>query len=497
MVGYNLLRATLLSALLFATTALTARVTWIVGEGTPIDAKMVADNLANILQEEVEIIATDTTYLTAWANNPKTEEERVRQLSTDTLLITLSGHETPGLATLGIASLLKQRPLHLSKPILAATQKPIYRMRGLTDNKTLQRTARVAIGAGIDFVALPKVWQQVYTDDTFYNGKVPKGPVSETYIIATALAKTIRGKDFDCPLLQGVHEDVAESLIESIEDGLELTEDVLYAAKHMALGTYDVRIGNAFEAVLYDGSFEHAIGDWLLRFAQADKRELKLHYTTDTELDTGLPCLFRTVNPLGKAPKASLYTRPAFKDDTGLTELDHLNEILSADAAKQNWLPFPIAVAEWTRQLNGKPVYNGTVPTPAAAAMFAAMVYLDWTGAAILPQGITQEETIAIGIGLEIMLRMRLQRTDVNAIFCRPLDDRTYTFSLWRKPTEKIVLQLSTDDKKVRVSPRELTFTPDTYWSRQTVTVDTPCKLLWKIPAKNFPGQNTGVRIVE
>ncbi len=497
MSGYSLLKSTVLCTLLFVTMPLMARVTWLVGEGAPVDAKAVADTLANLLQEEVEVVATDTTYLSAWANNPETEDTRLRRLGANTLLITPSAKESAELATLGIASIQKQRPFHLAKPILVSTQKHVYRMRGLTDNKALQRAARIALGTELNYVALPKVWQQVYTDDTFYNGRVPKGAVSEAYISAAALALTIRGEDFDCPLLPGVHKDVAEDLLDSIKDGLELTEDVLYAARHLARASYDVRVGNTFEAVLYDGAFEHAIGDWLQRLAAADGRTLTLHYTTDTELNTGLPCLFRTVNPQGDAPKASCYTRPAFKDDSGLTELIHLPEILSADAKKPRWLPFPLAVAEWTRQLNGKPVYDGVVPTQAAAAMFASMVYLEWTGAAILPQGITQEETLAIGIGLEVMLKMRLQRSDVNAIFCRPIGDKTYAFSLWRKPTDKVTLQISSDTKAVNVTPKKLTFTPDTYWSRQTVTVDAPCTLLWKIPSKDFPGQNTGVRAVE
>ncbi len=497
MFGHAFLRSILLSTLLLTTSVLSARVTWILGEGAPVGATAVADQLAAMLGEEVEVVATNTTYLSAWANNPETEEARVRQLAADHLLITPSSTESLELATLALTAIRDQRALHLSRPILVATQKPVYRMRGLTDNKTLQRTARVALGSDLDFIALPKVWQQVYTDDTFYNGRVPKGPVSEAYIIAAALAFKVRGEEFACPRLPGVHPDIADELIESVKEGLTLTDDVLYAARHLARSSYDIRLGNTFEAVLFDGAFEHAIGDWLTRFAQADGRTLTLHYTTDTELNTGLPCLFRTVNPLGKAPNASLYTRPAFKDDSGITELTHLNAILKADAAKQNWLPFPLAVAEWTRRLSGKPIYNGTTPTPAAAAMFAAMIYLDWTGSAVLPQGIDQEETVAIGIGLETMLKMRLQRAEVNAIFCRPIDAKTYAFSLWQQPKDKVTLSISSDNKDVRVSPRKLTFTPETYWSRQTVTVEAPCKLLWKIPAQDFPGQNNGVRIVE
>ncbi len=497
MLGQTFLRSVLLSTCLLTATMLSARVTWIVGKGAPVDAQAVASQLSAMLQEEVELVTEGTTYLSAWANNPETEEERLRQLSAERLLITLSGKESFELATIGLTAIREQRDIHLAKPILVAVQKPVYRMRGLTDNKLLQRTARVAIGSDLDFIALPKVWQQVYTDDTFYNERVPKGATSEAYIAAAALAFTLRGDDFECPLLSGIHADVAEDLLDSICDGLPLTEDVLYAARHLARSTYDIRLSNAFEAVLYDGAFEHAIGDWLLRFAQADGRALTLHYTTDTELNTGLPCLFRTVNPLGDAPKASLYTRPAFKDDTGLTELEHLEEILKADAKKPHWLPFPLAVAEWTRRLTGKPIYDGVVPTPAASAMFAAMVYLDWTGSTVLPHGISQEETVAIGIGIEIMLRSRLQRSDVNAIFCRPIDSKTYAFSLWRRPTDDVTLQISTDQRDVHATPKALTFTPETYWSRQTVTVDGPCKLLWKIPSRDFPGQNTGARIIE
>ncbi len=489
-------RSLLLTLATLCAAVVSARITWICGEGTPMDVPAVAENLKQLLNEEVEVVTANTTYLSVWANDPKSEDERLRLLSADRLFITLSEREPFPLAILGLDAIGHQRTVHRSVPLVVAAQRPVYKMKGLCNNRRLQEIARVSLGAEMDFVALPKVWQQVYTDDTFYYDRVPKGVVTESYIFACGIALALTDEECDLPPLAGIHEDVADDLIDSIEDGYDLTEDVLYAARHLAYGTYNLRLGNAFTAVLYDGAFEHAIGDWLMKLAKADGRELTLHYTTDTKLDTGVPCLFRTTHALGKAPNAFTYTRPAFKDDSGLTELDHLVDILNRDLKKQNWMPFPLAVADWTRVLTGHPVYNGTVPSNAAAAMFAAMLYLEWTGSAVLPADAGQLETVAIGIGLDVMLRMRLQRANVNAIFCRPIDDTTYTFSLWRRPTEKVTLQVSAKEKKMKVKPKKLTFTPDNYWAPQTVTVDAPCTLLWKIPTKTFPGQNTGARFV-
>ncbi len=490
-------RSLLLLMATLCTAFLSARITWICGEGTPMDTKAVAENLKLLLHEEIEVVTTDTTYLSVWANNPKSEDERLRLLAADKVIITLSEKEPFSLAILGLDAIAHQRTVHRSTALVVAAQRPVYQMKGLCNNRRVQETARVALGAELDFVALPKVWQQVYTDDTFYYDRVPKGTVTESYVFACGIALAITKGKCKLPPLPGIHDSVADDLIDSIEDGFERTEDVLYAARHLALGTYDLRVGSSFSAVLYDGAFEHAIGDWLLKLAASDGRKLTLHYTTDTKITTGVPCLFRTTQPLGKAPNAFTYTRPAFKDDSGLTELDHLVEILNRDLKKQNWMPFPLAVADWTRQLTGHPVYNGTVPSNAAAAMFAAMLYLEWTGAAVLPSDAGQVETVAIGIGLDIMLRMKLQRANVNAVLCRPIGEKTFAFSLWRRPTEKVTLRISADNKKTKVTPSEITFKPDTYWSRQSITVEAPCTLLWKIPTKDFPGQNTGARTVE
>ncbi len=490
-------RLFLLVALLFSASLLSARVTWICGKGSPLDVPVVAETLGKILNTSVDVVSTDTTYLSVWANDPKHAQQRERLLAADYLFVTPSEEEPLELATLGLDAIASQRKEQFTPMLLVAAQKPVYTMRKLCDNRRLQRLARVSLGAEIDFLALPKVWQQVYTDDTFYNDKVPKGTVSESYVFAAGIALALTDGECDLPRLGGIHTAVADDLIESIEEGVELTEDVLYAARHLTLGSYDLRVGTSFSAVLYDGAFEHEIGEWLVKLAEADGRTLTLHYTTDTELNTGLPCLFRTVNPLGNAPKACTYTRPAYADDTGLTELDHLTEIIKTDADKQNWMPFPLAVAEWTRKYPNRPVYAGVKPTAPIAAMFAAMLYLEWTGVAVLPARSNQLETVAIGIGLDVMLRMRLQRAKVNAIFCRPMGNNTYSFSLWRKPTEKVRLQISTDHPDKKATPSVLEFTPETYWSRQTVTAEGPCMLLWKIPARNFPGQNTGIRVIE
>ena len=140
-----------------------------------------------------------------------------------------------------------------------------------------------------------------------------------------------------------------------------------------------------------------------------------------------------------------------------------------------------------------RPVYDGARPSEPAAAMFAAMLYLKWTGAAVLPPKCDQTETLAITIGLDVMLRSKLLRPTVNAVFCRPLGEGRYAFSLWRPPAGKVTLFLSSDDLSAPVEPRALTFRPDTFWQRQTVAAPTGATLFWKIqPA--LPGQTTGAR---
>ena len=353
----------------------------------------------------------------------------------------------------------------------------------------------VALAARLPFAPLPKVWQRVYTDDTFYDGRVPRGARTEAYVLAAGIALALNGANAPLPPLPGLHPEVAEELVASIREGFALRPDVLYAAERRTLPAFPVRVGDAFDAVLYDGAFERAIGDWLLRLAQADGRALSLHYTTDTDLATGVPCLYRTIRPPTAATAATLYTRPAFSDDTGREELAHLAQILAADAAKPEWIPFPLAVAEFARRLPDVPVYAGARPSEPAAAMFAAMLYLKWTGAAVLPPRCGQTETLAIAIGLDVMLRARLLRPTVNAVFCRPLGEGRYAFSLWRPPASKVTLFLSSDDLSAAVEPRALTFGPDTFWQRQTVAAPAGATLYWKIqPA--LPGQTTGAREV-
>lgn len=484
------------SITLFCLPSLLANIVWLVGKGAAIDAPAVVEQLRPMLGDEsVEIV--DYTWLSAWVNTPDADGTRAKLLAADTLWVTLAPGETHGLAFLGLSTLKTLRPRHLSEATLVAVQKPVYQMSGLCINTLLQQRARLAIGAGLDFIALPKVWQQVYTDDTFYNGKVPKGPAAENYIFAAGLALSLKGEDYELPLMSGIHPDLAEDLIDSILDGLELREDVLYAAEHLPAGGFDVRAGTTFDAILYDGAFERKIGDWLEAFALADGRKLTLHYTKDTSIDTGWPCLFRTIHTLGKMPKASVYTRPAFADDTGRTELEHLEAIFKADVNKKGWMPFPLAVAEWTRRHPKEPVYNGAEPTEPVAAMFAAMLYLKWTGAAVLPPTCDQQASAAIGIGLDVMLRHQRLRRDVNAIFCRQLADGRFAFSLWRRPTDDVEIRLATDTDDKHVSERKLVFTEDDFWSPQSVTVDTPCTFYWKISAKNFPGQNTGARTLD
>lgn len=490
------LRRLLTCALVLTAPLLCARVTWIVGGGVPYDAPAVAQQLETMLQEPVTLLSADMPFLSAWANLPATEAARLESLNADTLLISPAAGESDNLFFMALQAIKAQRDFTKARPIVIAAQKPVYQMNGLCNNRMLQLAARMASGAGCDFTALPKVWQQVYTDDTFYNGKVPKGRVSENYIFAAGIALAVRGEDAGLPRLPGIHEDVADDLIDSIREGFALREHVLYAARFFTVEPFEVRVGNAFSAVLYDGDFERAIGDALLRLAEADGRKLELHYTTDTALETGLPALFRTVKPPEKMPQALLYTRPAFKDDSALTELDHLTDILKADAAKTNWLPFPLAVAEWTRRLTGRPIYDGVRPTPEAALMFASMIYLKWTGSAVVPLKASQVETIAVSIGLDTMLASKLYYAKPNAVFYRPLGDNRFAFSLWRKPEEEVVLNLAVTDPKARLSEKTLEFNEDNYWTRQTVTLEGSGTLFWKIRAKTFPGQNTGARAI-
>lgn len=488
-------RLFLILATLCYVPVLSAKVVWLVGKGAPIDAPTVAQELSTMLKgEEVQVV--EYTWLSAWVNTPDPDGTRAELLKADTLLVTRAAAESDHLAFLGLATLRELRPLYLSDIKLVAVQKPVYRMSGLCNNGRLQQTARLAIGANVDFIALPKVWQRVYTDDTFYNNKVPKGANSETYVAAAGIARALRGKDFEIAPLGGIHAELAEDLLDSINKGLDLCEDVLFAANHLPIGGYNIRVGNVFDAILYDGDFERCIGEWLERFAEADGRKLTLHYTKDTMINTGWPCLFRSVHQLGKMPKATIYTRPAFEDNSGHTELQHLEAIYKMDAHKANWIPFPLAIAEWNRRYPEMPVYQGTIPTQHTAAMFAAMLYLRWTGATVLPFNCDQPTSNAISIGLDVMLRYQVMRRNVNAILCRALDENRFAFSLWRQPTEKVVVRFDTSDETKKASERKIVFTKNNFWTPQTVSVEQPCIFYWKIAAKHFPGQNTGARMI-
>lgn len=464
-----------------------AKTVWVVGRGAPVDAPAVAQALGAMLGEEVALVE-DLPSLIAWAEAPDAPA-RATAVAADRLLVTLPPAESAGLALLALDALASERPAASPPPILVAVQKPVYKMAGLCDDDALQRAAALADAAGMDYVALPKVWQQVYTDDTFYDGRVPQGARAEAHILAAGLLLALRGADAAIPPLAGIHPAVDADLADSVRKGYALTASVRYAAaRRPAPEAYPIRVGNAFGAVLYDGAFEHAIGDWLLRLAKADGRDLTLHYTTDTSLRTGLPALFRTTAAPTAMPEASLYTRPAFDDDSGREELAHLPQILAADAAKPGWMPFPLALARLARRLPDTPLYDGPRPTAPTAAMCAAMLYLKWTGAAVLPPDCDQFETAAIDVGLDVMLRLRLLRGDANAIFCRPLGDGRYAFSLWRRPGHTVTLRLSPG-----AEPDTLTFKPRTFWQRQTVTAPLGSTLHWKAqPA--FPGQTLGAR---
>ena len=489
------LRSTILATLLAAALPLAAKTTWIVGQGAPIDAPAAAKTLGEFLGEEVEVISEGTTPLAAWVNAPSLAAQRAEILKADTLLVTPGPGEPDGHILLALKALKAQRPYTCAAPIFIATQKPAYKMNGLCDNKRLARNARLALESGFTLAPLPRVWKRVYTDDTFYNGAVPKGAHTEAYIQAAGILLAIRGEEAPFPALGGIHEENAKDLITSIRKGFKERDRVNFVADHQAYGSaYDLRLGNTFSAVLHDGAFEHALGDWLLRFAEADGRKLTLHYTTETALSTGLPCLFRTTDRLGDAPNASCYTRPAFKDNTGLSELDHLATILNTDAGKDNWMPFPLALAAWSRQFPALDAYNGALPSEPVAAMYAAMVYLQWTGATVLPKGTSPTAAASIGIGIETLLQMRTLRGDVNAILCTPAGTNRYLFSLWKRPAGKVKVHVGIENGEGLTKPKELTFTSKNFWTPQPVTIEGTGILLWKASPTQLHGQHTGAR---
>lgn len=502
--------AILLAAL--AACPLWARVTWVVGEGTPLPVSEVAQGLEVMLAEPVTVVEVKASLLSAWVNQPSGEVERDQLLAADTLLISPSPKEPEGLSFLALRALAFQRRRALrSAPVVLLAQKPVYKMSGLCDEGALRRQARLALGAECQLVPFPVVWRQVYTDDTFYDGKVPKGAAAEGYVAAAAVTLGVRGEKAALPPLAGVQEAVAKRLADSIREGYSQLADVLYVAERMPVEAFPTRAGNRLDVILYDGAFERALAEWLMRIAAAEGRELVIHYTTDTTLNSTLPGLFRTTTPTPGLPNVACYTRPAFDDDTGLTELEHLPEILTRDAARKGWLPFPLAVAEWTRRLTGKSVYEGAKPTSAAAAMFAAMVYLDWTGSVALPRGVSPHETAAFSIGVEIMLASRLKQANPNAIFCTPLSPSRYAFSLWRRPGQKVKLSVAIVNHTDWVAaPRTLTFTDENFFAAKTVelvyepdvfalptgAVGKKPMLLWKVSTQDFQGQNSGAREV-
>ena len=520
------LKGALLAALLCVSAAASARVTWLVGQGFPLPPAEVVDKLGQLLGEPVTAITEGTASLCAWVNDPEREAERIDLLKADALLVSPATNEPEALTFMALRGLVAQRDARLARPILVEMRKPRYQMNGLYDPKEALKQARLALNAHCSLLPFSRIWRKVYTDDTFYNGKVPKGSASEAYILAASMVLAIRGEAAEVPPMGGLHPEVAEDLLASIAKGFAEREVLADLAARLPAETLPQRAANKLDVLLYNGSFERALAPWLERIAQAEGRELTIHYTTEGNLESDLPGLFRTTTDTPGLPNAACYTRPAFADPTGLEELAHLEEILARDSAKPHWLPFPLAVAEWTRTLTGKPIYEPVepgsatyLPTAPAAAMFAAMVYLDWTGSVALPEQLSAQETVAIGIGIDVMLSMRLRQCEPNAIFCKPLGENRYAFNLWRKPAKKVVLSVAVINRpSLCAEPRTLTFTPSNFFARQSVTLtpveDDPLMpppavtqrqlpgtkgplLLWKIPAQHLPGQNSGLRALE
>ena len=526
MMRVSSLKGALLAALVLVGTAASARVTWLVGKGFPLPAAEVAEKLGQLLGEPVTAVTEGTDFLSAWVNDPEREAERMELLKADALLVSPSAQENEALTFMALRGLVAQRDTRLARPILVEMRKPRYQMTGLYNAKEALKQARLALNAHCTLLPFSRVWRKVYTDDTFYNGKVPQGPASETYILAASMVLAIRGEAAEVPPMGGLHAEVAEDLLASIAKGLAEREVLADLAARLQAETLPQRAATKLDVLLYNGSFERALAPWLERIAQAEGRELVIHYTTESDLESTLPGLFRSTANTPGLPNITCYTRPAFADPTGLEELAHLDEILARDSAKPRWLPFPLAVAEWTRTLTGKPIYEPAepgsatyLPTAPAAAMFAAMVYLEWTGSVALPEKLSAQETVAMGIGIDVMLSMRLRQCEPNAIFCKPLGENRYAFNLWRRPAGKAVLSVAVINQPgLGAEPRTLTFTPSNFFARQCVTLkpieDDPLMpppavsqqrlpgtegplLLWKIPAQSLPGQNSGLRALE
>ncbi|MEG1552108.1 MAG: hypothetical protein RR417_00935 [Kiritimatiellia bacterium] len=496
------MRYFLLLMLLAVVSLGTAQTLWLVGEGVEINVPKVAEIVRVTLDEPVNVITNKNESLIAWAYNPKTAKTRQELLAKATcVLVSLGAQDNDALNLMTLLAIDKQRPRGARRLMVIADQKPVYKMNGLCDRTRLMRTANLAFGANCDLIALPKVWQRVYTDDTFYEERITKGADAENYIQAATILLSIKGEKFPLPPLKGYATERTDRLIQSIRNGFTLSKDINYAVQHMSVKQFDLRQGDSFSAVLYDGKFEHAIGEWLLQFAKADQRKLNLLYTSDTTLSTELPGLFRANQSMSNAPNVNRYTRPVFADDTGLSEIENLEILLSHDANITGYIPFPLAVAEFIRRFPGEPVYQGVIPQNATAAMFAAMLWIEWTGAAVLPPNCDPITAQAISIGLETQLQMKTLRKNVNAVLCRPVSKNRYLFSLWRRPSQNVRLQIAVSNNG-DCTPDVLDFDSKNFWAQQEVAVTLPpmknktTSLLWKVKGP-FVGQSTGARKFE
>lgn len=466
----SVLSAVFLTAGFVVASSASADVIWFVGKGSATDAKAVSEMLGTMLNERTIPITEGSESFAAWVYAPDTDGSRAGLLSkASAVLVSPPAGEPPAYTLMACLALKEELPSRAVRPVLVSSRERIYGMRGLRTATEDIALAGIADSVGYAYAPLPKVWERVYTDDLFYDGRLtPKDPATEAYIQAAGLCLTLRGQNAPLPRLAGVPEDLADDLIASIRAGFAMREKILYGARRVATGKYPVRPESSFSAVLYDGAFEHAVGDWLQRIAAADRRKLSLYYTTETTLNTGWPCLFRTTQKLGDAPKATVYTRPAFSDNTGLQEQTHLGAILARDAGRKGYLPFQIAVAEHLRKFPGVPVYDGEVPTQPIAAMFASMLWIEWTGAVVIPEHCTPPEAHAVNIGISVILRMKTLRKNVNAVLCRPSEDGHYRFSLWAAPANEVTLRVAVLGGEA--NPDTLKFSRRDFWTWKTVS---------------------------
>lgn len=481
---------------------------WIVGDGAELNVDGVVDLLNEMLGEKVEVVTNDTAYLCAWMNNPQISQLRKRVLEAKTLLISPSKRESAGLTTLALSSLLGQRSVTMPAPYLVASQRPVYTMNGLCDDERLYTIARIATGANCNFIPLPKIWEQVYKDDIFYENMIPKGMDVENYVAAIGIFMGIRGENVPLPSFYGLQKKIAKRLNRSVKNGFAKRDDIFHHVKKMSsISAFPVRVEKEITAIIFDGAFERAIGQWLGKFAEADHRNLRLLYTRDENIETDLPGLFRTSVPVKNVPNFLFYTRPAFVDNTGLTELAHLDKILSHDAKRKNWLPFPLAIARMLHALPTHLIYDNALPVNESAAMFAAMVYLAWTGTVVFPSVLTKEERIAIEIGLSTILSERTCSVNPNAILCKRISSVCYAFSVWRPIKSPIRLSIATTTNDDCVM-ETLIFNQDNYWTEKIVSVkdmddaqperkkEKSSTLFWKVESNSFQGQKTGIRVL-